>query len=43
MNANFGILPPLAEKIKDKQERYQKLADRAILNVPFGDGFKNGQ
>lgn len=30
MNANFGILPPLDEKIKDKKLKYQKLADRAI-------------
>ncbi len=30
MNANFGILPELHEKIRDKQERYKKLADRAI-------------
>ena len=30
MNANFGILPSLDEKIKDKKLRYQKLADRAL-------------
>ena len=30
MNANFGILPQLEEKIKDKKQRYQKLADRSI-------------
>ena len=30
MNANFGILPPLDEKIRDKKLRYTKLADRAI-------------
>ena len=30
MNANFGILPELNIKIKDKKERYTKLADRAI-------------
>ena len=29
MNANFGILPELGEKIKDKKLKYQKLADRA--------------
>lgn len=33
MNANFGILPPLEEQIKDKKMRYQKLADRAIQNL----------
>lgn len=30
MNANFGILPQLDEKIKDKKLRYQKLADRSL-------------
>ena len=30
MNANFGILPELAEKIKDKKLKYGKLADRAL-------------
>lgn len=30
MNANFGILPELEEKIKDKKLKYQKLADRAL-------------
>ncbi|MGO4887791.1 FADH(2)-oxidizing methylenetetrahydrofolate--tRNA-(uracil(54)-C(5))-methyltransferase TrmFO [Anaerobacillus sp. MEB173] len=30
MNANFGLLPPLGEKIKNKKERYEQLANRAI-------------
>ena len=30
MNANFGILPELDEKIRDKKVKYSKLADRAI-------------
>ena len=30
MNANFGILPSLDEKIKDKKLKYEKLADRSI-------------
>ena len=30
MNANFGILPSLEEKIKDKKQKYTKLADRAL-------------
>ena len=30
MNANFGIVPELGEKIKDKKLKYQKLADRAL-------------
>lgn len=30
MNANFGIVPELEEKIKDKKLKYQKLADRAL-------------
>lgn len=33
MNANFGILPELEEKIKDKKLRYTKLADRAISEM----------
>ena len=30
MNANFGILPQLGEKIRDKKLRYEKLADRSL-------------
>ena len=30
MNANFGILPELEEKIRDKKLRYAKLAERSI-------------
>ena len=30
MGANMGILPDISERIKDKQERYQKIADRAL-------------
>ena len=33
MNANFGILPILPEKIKDKKIKYGKLADIAIKNL----------
>lgn len=33
MNANFGILPTLEEKIKDKKIRYEKLADIAISKI----------
>ena len=33
MNANFGILPGLeGKKIKDKKERYMKLAERSLKN-----------
>lgn len=33
MNANFGILPELqGKKIKDKKERYSKLAERSLEN-----------
>ena len=31
MNANFGILPQLDEKIRDKKLRYEKLADRSLF------------
>jgi len=30
MGANFGILPPLNEKIRDKRERYAALANRSL-------------
>ena len=30
MNANFGILPELDTEIRDKKERYNKLADRSL-------------
>ena len=33
MNANFGIIPGLDEKIKDKRLKYEKLADRAISDI----------
>ena len=33
MNANFGILPELDEKIRDKKLRYSKLAERALKNL----------
>ena len=34
MNANFGILPELeGKKIRDKKERYMKLAERSLDNL----------
>ncbi|MDR1568678.1 MAG: methylenetetrahydrofolate--tRNA-(uracil(54)-C(5))-methyltransferase (FADH(2)-oxidizing) TrmFO [Streptococcaceae bacterium] len=30
MNVNFGIIEPLSERIRDKKERYEKLANRAL-------------
>ena len=33
MNANFGILPQLEEKIKDKKIRYEKLANISINQI----------
>lgn len=30
MNANFGLLPTLENRVKDKKLRYEKLADRAL-------------
>ncbi|UXS67104.1 FADH(2)-oxidizing methylenetetrahydrofolate--tRNA-(uracil(54)-C(5))-methyltransferase TrmFO [Staphylococcus chromogenes] len=37
MNANFGLVPALGERIKDKKERYEKLANRALTYL---DHFK---
>ena len=33
MNANFGIVPALENKIKDKKLKYEKLADRGLLAI----------
>ncbi len=34
MNANFGILPELeGKRIRDKKERYRKLAERSLQNI----------
>ena len=33
MGSNFGILPVLSTKIKDKKLRYKSLADRAIEDL----------
>ena len=37
MNANFGILPELPEKIKDKKLKYSKLSDRAIEELKMSE------
>ena len=33
MNANFGIVPELGEKIKDKKIKYGKLADKGLEDL----------
>ncbi|MCM1297944.1 MAG: methylenetetrahydrofolate--tRNA-(uracil(54)-C(5))-methyltransferase (FADH(2)-oxidizing) TrmFO [[Eubacterium] siraeum] len=33
MGANMGILPPLGEHIKNKQERYEKIAQRGLEDL----------
>ena len=33
MNANFGIIKPLDEKIKDKKQKYEQMAKRSIQNI----------
>lgn len=33
MGANFGVLPPLSEPIRDKKQRYAALAQRAIVKM----------
>lgn len=35
MGANFGVLPPLSEKIRDKRERYLALAMRSLQSGAF--------
>ncbi len=33
MNANFGILPSLESNIRDKKERYNKMAERSLKKI----------
>ena len=33
MNANFGILPQLENRIKDKWQRYEKLGEKALQKL----------
>lgn len=33
MGANFGVLPPIEPKIRDKKERYKALSDRALASL----------
>ena len=33
MNANFGILEPLPDRVRGKRNRYEKLSERAILTL----------
>ncbi|MFA9456105.1 FADH(2)-oxidizing methylenetetrahydrofolate--tRNA-(uracil(54)-C(5))-methyltransferase TrmFO [Halalkalibacter sp. AB-rgal2] len=33
INANFGLLPPLEKRIKNKKERYEHLAERALDTI----------
>ncbi|PJF20787.1 MAG: hypothetical protein CUN56_14415 [Phototrophicales bacterium] len=44
MKANFGILPPLATRIKSKRERYAAYSERALNDMKqaintLGDGY----
>ena len=36
MGANFGILPPIEPKIRDKKERYAALAERSLKEIKKG-------
>ncbi len=33
MNVNFGLLPPLAERIRDKREKNKKISERALVSL----------
>lgn len=41
MGANFGVLPPLENKIRDKSERYMALAQRAMDSLEAFKGEQN--
>ncbi|HEX5324400.1 MAG TPA: methylenetetrahydrofolate--tRNA-(uracil(54)-C(5))-methyltransferase (FADH(2)-oxidizing) TrmFO, partial [Capsulimonadaceae bacterium] len=38
MNSNWGIVPPLEEKIRDKREKQRQLAERALTALEAVDG-----
>ena len=40
MNINFGILPPLNERVKGKQNRYARIAQRALTDL---EAFKSSR
>jgi methylenetetrahydrofolate--tRNA-(uracil-5-)-methyltransferase len=33
MNINFGILPPLPQRVRDKQEKYRMISQRALQSI----------
>ena len=33
MNINFGLLPPLTERIRDKREKNMKISERALMSL----------
>ena len=33
MNVNFGLLPPLAERVRDKKLKKQRQAERALASL----------
>ena len=33
MNANFGLIAPLKERIRNKKQKYQKVAERALAEI----------
>lgn len=44
MNANFGLLPPLPVPIRNKEEKYQALADRSLNSIqPVADAWSQLQ
>jgi methylenetetrahydrofolate--tRNA-(uracil-5-)-methyltransferase len=43
MNANFGLLPPLPERIRNKKQKYEMLATRALESIQnFSRDVHNG-
>ena len=35
MNANFGLFPPLVERIRSKKQKNEMIAERALLSIEF--------
>lgn len=42
MNANFGLLPPFAQRIRNKRERYEAYAERSLAAIEEMRGLLKG-
>ncbi len=44
MNITFGLMPPLAARVRGKQERYRQMSERALTEIrQYGDALFTGE